>query len=119
MASPTSPCWDEKPQQAPKEDHILGLTNVSFEEYRICSAYQAGKQVGIPNPSKSIITTVKPLELLHMDLFGLVAYMSIGGKKYGLVICGRINLNYTGSSTRVHFRGLQRASNSIIPWPVG
>jgi hypothetical protein len=33
--------------------------------------------------------------------------------------CGRTNLNYTGSSTRGHFCGLQRASNSIIPWPVG
>jgi hypothetical protein len=33
--------------------------------------------------------------------------------------CGRTNLNYTGSSTRVHSRGLQRASNGIIPWPVG
>jgi hypothetical protein len=32
--------------------------------------------------------------------------------------CGRTNLNYTGSSTRVHFQGLQRASNGIIPWPV-
>jgi hypothetical protein len=33
--------------------------------------------------------------------------------------CGRTNLNYTGSSTRVQSRGLQRASNGIIPWPVG
>jgi hypothetical protein len=32
------------------------------------------------------MTTSKPLELLHMDLFGLVAYLSIGGSKYGLVI---------------------------------
>jgi hypothetical protein len=35
------------------------------------------------------------------------------------LFCGRTNLNYTGSSTRVHFRELQRASNGIIPWPVG
>jgi hypothetical protein len=34
-------------------------------------------------------------------------------------VCGRTNLNYTGSSTRVHSRGLQRASIGIIPWPVG
>jgi acyl CoA:acetate/3-ketoacid CoA transferase alpha subunit len=32
--------------------------------------------------------------------------------------CCRTNLNYTGSSTRVHSQGLQRASNGIIPWPV-
>ena len=29
-----------------KGEHILGLTNVSFEKDRICSACQAGKQVG-------------------------------------------------------------------------
>jgi hypothetical protein len=34
-------------------------------------------------------------------------------------ICGRTNLNYTGSSTRDHFSGLRRASNGITLWPVG
>jgi hypothetical protein len=33
--------------------------------------------------------------------------------------CGRTNLNYTGSSTQVLSQGLQRASNSVTPWPVG
>jgi hypothetical protein len=33
-----------------------------------------------------VIATSRPLELLHMDLFGPVAYHSIGGSKYGLVI---------------------------------
>jgi transposase InsO family protein len=78
--------WMQNLNKLLKEGHILGLTNVSFEKDRICSACQAGKQVGVPHPSKSIVTTVKPLELLHMDLFGPVAYMSIGGNKYGLVI---------------------------------
>jgi hypothetical protein len=32
------------------------------------------------------MTTSRPLELLHMDLFRLVAYLSIGGSKYGLVL---------------------------------
>jgi transposase InsO family protein len=32
------------------------------------------------------MTTSRPLELLHMDLFGPVACLSIGGSKYGLVI---------------------------------
>jgi transposase InsO family protein len=69
-----------------KGDHILGLTNISFEKDRVCSACQAGKQVGVPHPSKSIVTTVKPFELLHMDLFGPVAYISICGNKYGFII---------------------------------
>jgi transposase InsO family protein len=30
--------------------------------------------------------TSRPLELLHMDLFGPIAYLSIRGSKYGLVI---------------------------------
>jgi hypothetical protein len=33
-----------------------------------------------------IMTTTRPLEMLHMDLFGPVAYISIGSNKYGLVI---------------------------------
>jgi transposase InsO family protein len=32
------------------------------------------------------MTTTIPLEMLHMDLFGPVVYISIGGNKYGLVI---------------------------------
>jgi hypothetical protein len=32
------------------------------------------------------MTTDRPLELLYMDLFGLIAYISLGGSKYCLVI---------------------------------
>jgi hypothetical protein len=35
-----------------KGEHILGLTNVHFEKDRICSACQAGKQVGVHHPHK-------------------------------------------------------------------
>ena len=69
-----------------KDEHILGLTNVHFEKDRICSACQARKQVSVPYPPKSIMTTTQLLELIHMDLFGPIAYLSIGGNKYGLVI---------------------------------
>jgi hypothetical protein len=71
-----------------KGEHILGLTNVHFEKDRVCSACQAGKQVGAHHPHKNIMTTDRPLELLHMDLFGPIAYISIGGSKYCLVIVG-------------------------------
>jgi transposase InsO family protein len=36
--------------------------------------------------TKNIMTTDRPLKLLHMDLFGPIAYISIGGSKYCLVI---------------------------------
>jgi hypothetical protein len=32
------------------------------------------------------MTILRPLKLLHMDLFGPIAYLSIGDNKYGLVI---------------------------------
>jgi hypothetical protein len=69
-----------------KGEHILGLTNVHFEKDMIYSPCQAGKQVGTHHPHKNIMMTDRPHELLHMDLFGLIAYISIGGSKYCLVI---------------------------------
>jgi len=69
-----------------KNDHIIGLTNVIFENDRVCGACQARKQHGALHHPKNAVTTKRPLELLHMVLFGPVAYLSIGGNKYGLVI---------------------------------
>jgi transposase InsO family protein len=69
-----------------KGQHILGLTNVHFEKDRVCSACQAGKQVGAHHPHKNIMMTDRPLELLHMNLFSPIAYISIDGSKYCLVI---------------------------------
>jgi hypothetical protein len=42
--------------------------------------------VGAPHHAKNIMTTTRPLEMLHMDLFGPIAYISFCGNKYGLVI---------------------------------
>jgi hypothetical protein len=69
-----------------KDEHILGLTNVIFEKDRLCSACQAGKQVGVHHRAKNILSSSRPLKLLHIDLFGPIAYISISGNKYGLVI---------------------------------
>jgi hypothetical protein len=69
-----------------KEGHILGLTNVAFERDRPCGACQAGKEVGAPHHAKNIMTTRRPLEMFHMDLFAPIAYISISGNKYGLII---------------------------------
>ena len=69
-----------------KGDHILGVKDVIFDKDRLCSACQAGKQVGGSHPVKNIMTTRRPLELLHMDLFGPYAYKSLGGNSFGLVI---------------------------------
>jgi hypothetical protein len=69
-----------------KDDHILGLANIVFEKDRPCGGCQARNQVGTHHHAKNIMTTTRPLKMLHMDLFGPVAYISTGGNKYGLVI---------------------------------
>jgi hypothetical protein len=42
--------------------------------------------IGVHHPHKKITTTKRPLELLHMDLFSLITYISMGESKYCLVI---------------------------------
>jgi transposase InsO family protein len=69
-----------------KGEHVLGLTDVYFKKDRPCAVCQAGKQVGTNHLSKNVLTISRPLELLHMDLFRPVDYLSIGGSKCGLVI---------------------------------
>src|SRR3954467_4701815 len=51
-----------------------------------CSACEAGKITKKHHSAKTIMTTTRPLELLHMDLFGPQNYASLGGNKYGFVI---------------------------------
>jgi hypothetical protein len=97
-----------------KGDHILGLTNLSFEKDHICSACQAGKQVGVPHPSKSTVTTIKPLKLLHMDLFWPVAYIALVviNMVLSLLMIILISLGYSFCMTKVqckiHSRNLQK-----------
>ena len=65
---------------------VTGLKDVTFDKDKLCSACQAGKQVATHHPLKTMLSTSKPLELLHMDLFGPTTYKSIEGNLYCLVI---------------------------------
>jgi hypothetical protein len=69
-----------------KHDLIVGLKDVKFDKDKLCSACQVGKQVSNSHPFKSSMSTTRPLELLHMDLFGPTTYRSIGGNSYCLVV---------------------------------
>jgi transposase InsO family protein len=69
-----------------KDGQILGLTNNIFEKDRLYGACQAENQVRTYHLAKHIITTTRLLEMLNMDLFGPIAYISIGGNKYDLII---------------------------------
>jgi hypothetical protein len=69
-----------------KKDMVRGLKDVVFEKDKLCSACQAGKQVANTHPTKTFMATSRPLELLHMDLFGPTIYASASGNLYFLVI---------------------------------
>ena len=69
-----------------KHDLVRGLKDVIFENDKLCNACQAEKQVENTHPKKSMMSTSKAFELLHMDLFGPTTYTSIGENKYGFMI---------------------------------
>jgi hypothetical protein len=73
-------------QSLHKGNHILGLTNLTFAKDHVCRACIEGKMHELPHPSKTIISSKRVLELLHMDLFDPLSHASRGGKKYCLVI---------------------------------
>ena len=73
-------------KKAFKQGMVVGVKDVTFEKNKLCSACQAGKQVENSHPSKSTISTSRPLELLYMDLFGSTTYRSIRGNSYCLVV---------------------------------
>jgi hypothetical protein len=69
-----------------KKELVRGLKDVKFEKDKPCSACQAGKQVANTHPTKAYKSTLRVLELLHIDLFGPTTYKSLGGNLYCLVI---------------------------------
>jgi transposase InsO family protein len=73
-------------KKTPKKYMVRGLKDVVFEKDKLCSACQAGKQVANTHPTKAFMSTSRPLELLHMDLFGPTTYASASGNLYCLVI---------------------------------
>ena len=53
-----------------KKKHVIGIEGVKFKKDHLCGACEAGKMTRAKHPSKTIMTTSHPFELLHMDLFG-------------------------------------------------
>ena len=69
-----------------KYELVKGLPKSKFEKNTICASCQKGKQHRSSFKSKNEISTKRPLELIHIDLFGPIDVSSLGGKKYVLVI---------------------------------
>jgi predicted SAM-dependent methyltransferase len=69
-----------------KNDLVKGLPKTKFVKDKICHACQLGKQHKTSFPKKKYISTSRPLQLLHIDLFGPNRVASLGEKLYAFVI---------------------------------
>ena len=65
---------------------VKGLPDIDYHSDALCGACQRGKIVKSSFKTKDIVSTSRPLELLHIDLFGPVSTASLYGSRYGLVI---------------------------------
>ncbi|GKV48955.1 hypothetical protein SLEP1_g55729 [Rubroshorea leprosula] len=69
-----------------KHNLVDGLPKVNVNIDGVCDACMKGKQTRVSFKTKNCISTNRPLELLHMDLFGPMRILSNGGKSYVLVV---------------------------------
>ena len=66
--------------------HALGIPCKKFSTTDHCSACLKGKQHRASFKPKLVNSNSKPLQMLHMDLFGPTNVQSVGKKSYCLVI---------------------------------
>ena len=62
------------------------MPKIKFTQHEICDACARGKQTRSSFKPKHIVSTTKPFDLVHMDLFGPTRMLSLNGKRFGLVL---------------------------------
>ncbi|KAD4586622.1 hypothetical protein E3N88_24223 [Mikania micrantha] len=68
-------------------NHLVdGVPVKHFRLPDVCVSCKKGKQKRRSHKSKNVFSIDKPLELLHMDLFGPINVKSIGGESYCFVV---------------------------------
>lgn len=74
------------------KDLVDGLPDLKFKNNRLCDAFQKRKQVRASCKSKYIVSTDRPLQLPHSELFGQYKTVSLGVNVYALVIVNDYSL---------------------------
>ncbi|GJV99912.1 retrovirus-related pol polyprotein from transposon TNT 1-94 [Tanacetum coccineum] len=69
-----------------KKDVVIGLPKLKYVKNQLCSSCEVSKAKRSSFKSKTVPSSKGRLNLLHMDLCGLMRVASINGKKYILVI---------------------------------
>ena len=66
-----------------KQKLVKGMPDLDSHSDALCGACQVGMIAKTSFKNKNIVSTSRPLELFHIDLFGPIGTASISGKKYG------------------------------------
>src|ERR1700731_1546370 len=69
-----------------RKNLVRGLPNLKYVKDTICEECSKGKQTKSSFKSINEVSTSKPLQLLHLDLFGPIRVASLGGKYFVFVI---------------------------------
>ena len=69
-----------------KRSLVRGLPNLRIPKDLTCENCKRTKQVKSSFHHNKVVTTSKPLQLLHIDLFGPIRTISFGGKSFTFVI---------------------------------
>ena len=69
-----------------KKNLVKGLPKLAYQKDLICDSCVKRKHQKSSFQRKNLISTTRPLELLHMNLFGPSSTLSLGGKTYCFVI---------------------------------
>ncbi|GJX22944.1 retrovirus-related pol polyprotein from transposon TNT 1-94, partial [Tanacetum coccineum] len=69
-----------------KKDVVIGLPKLKYVKDQLCSSCEVSKAKRSSFKSKTVPSSKGRLNLLHMDLCGLMRVASINGKRYILVI---------------------------------
>ena len=75
---------------------VKGIPYLNFEKDRVCDACQLGKQTKSSFKSIKDIMTSRPLELIHMDLFGPTKTKSLSGNRFAFVLVDDFFAFYMG-----------------------
>ena len=69
-----------------KHELVIGLSKLEFTKDKLYDAYQKEKQSKSSFKLKNVVSTSRPLELIHMDLFGPTRVASLGGMHYAYIL---------------------------------
>ena len=69
-----------------KHELVIGLPKLEFTKDKPCDACQKRKQFKSSFKLKNVVSTSKPLELIHMNLFGPTRVASLGGMHYAYIL---------------------------------